>query len=82
MAHQSQSAFAQWPLRTLRIISGPTIVGPFQNQEGSVVRYELAFTFRNEHRRIDGKAAIQLTVEFQGDQLAITSVTPKILEQN
>jgi hypothetical protein len=82
MAHQIQSAFAQWPQRALNLVSGPTVVGPSQNQEGSVVRYEIAFMFRNEQRHFEGKAAIQLRVEIQGDQLAITSISPRILEQN
>jgi hypothetical protein len=82
MAHQIQSAFAQWPQRALNLVSGPTVVGPSQNQEGSVVRYEIAFMFRNEQRHFEGKAAIQLRVEIKGHQLAITSISPRILEQN
>ena len=82
MAQQIQSTFAQWPERVLHVISGPTVVGPSPNQEGSVVRYEIAFMFRNEQRHFEGKAAIQLRVEIQGDQLAITSISPRILEQN
>jgi hypothetical protein len=54
------------------------IVGPSQDQAGSVVKYEVAFVFKNEQRRLEGKIAIQLTVEIQGDPLAITSVSPKI----
>jgi len=82
MAQQIQSAFAQWPQRAFHLISGPTVVGPSQNKEGSVVRYELAFAFENDQKRFEGKASVQLTVQIQGDQLAITSVSPKIMEHS
>jgi hypothetical protein len=75
-----QFAFAKFPRRTLHIISGPTVVGPSQDQPGSVVRYEVKFVFQNGQKRLEGKIAVQLRVEIQGDQLAITSVSPKILE--
>jgi hypothetical protein len=80
MAQQIQSAFAQWPQRTLHLTSGPTVVGASQGGAGSVVKYEVAFVFKNDQKRLEGKVAVQLTVEIQGDQLAVTSVTPKILE--
>jgi hypothetical protein len=80
MEQQIQSAFARFPQRTLHIISGPTVVGPSQDQAGSVVRYEVKFVFNNGQKRLEGKAAVQLTVEIQRDQLAITSVSPKIVE--
>jgi hypothetical protein len=82
MPQQIQSAFRQWPQRTLHLISGPTIVGASQDQAGSLVTYEIAFVFKNEQKRFEGKASVQLRVEIQGDQLAITSISPKILEQN
>jgi Trypsin-like peptidase domain len=80
VAQQLQFAFAKFPLRTLRIISGPTVVGPSQNQAGSMVRYQLAFDFSDGQKRLKGKVAVQLTVEVQGGQLVITSILPKILE--
>jgi hypothetical protein len=55
-------------------------VGASQDGAGSVVKYEVAFVFKNDQKRLEGKVAVQLTVEIQGDQLAVTSVTPKILE--
>jgi hypothetical protein len=75
-----QFVFAKFPRRTLHIISGPTVVGPSQDQAGSVVRYEVKFVFNNGQKRLEGKAAVQLTVEIEGDELAITSIAPKILE--
>jgi hypothetical protein len=43
--------------------------------------YELAFAFKNGQRRFEGKAAVRLTIKIQGGQLAITSVTSRILER-
>jgi hypothetical protein len=80
MEQQIQDAFTQWPERTLHFISGPTVVGPSQDQAGAVVRYEAAFVFNNQQKRFEGKVVVQLTVKIQGDQLVITSVSPKILE--
>jgi hypothetical protein len=82
MAQQIQSAFTQWPGRTLHLISGPTVIGASQDGAGSVVTYEVAFVFKNGQKRLEGKGAVQLTVEIQGGQLAITSISPKILEQH
>jgi hypothetical protein len=82
MAQLLQSAFTQWPQRTLHFISGPTVVGASQDGAGSVVKYEVAFVFKSDQKRLEGKVAVQLTVEIQGDQLAITSISPKILEQH
>jgi hypothetical protein len=82
MAQLLQSASTQWPQRTLHLISDPTVVGASQDQVGLVVTYQVAFVGKNEQRHFEGKMAVQLTVEIQGDQLAITSISPKILEQN
>jgi hypothetical protein len=78
MEQQIQTAFARFPQRTIHIVSGPTVVGLSQDQAGSMVRYEVKFAFSNGQRRLKGKVAVQLTVEIQGDQLAITSISPKI----
>jgi hypothetical protein len=67
LAQQMQSAFAKFPRHTLHIISGPTVVGPSQDQAGSMVRYEIKFVFSNWQKRLEGKAAVQLTVETQDD---------------
>jgi hypothetical protein len=82
MAQQIQSAFDQWPQRSFHLISGPTIIEASQDPGGSVVTYEIAFVFKNEQKRFEGKASVQLRVETQGDQLAITSISPKMLEQS
>jgi hypothetical protein len=82
MAQLLQSASTQWPQHTLHLISDPTVVGASQDQVGLVVTYQVAFVGKNEQRHFEGKMAVQLTVEIQGDQLAITSISPKILEQD
>jgi hypothetical protein len=82
MAQQIQDGFTQWPQRTLHLISGPTIIEASQDPGGSVVTYEVAFAFKNDQRRFEGKASVKLTVQIHGDQLAITSISPKILEQS
>jgi hypothetical protein len=34
----------------------------------------------NVQKRLEGTTVVQLTVELQGDQFAISSIAPKILE--
>jgi Trypsin-like peptidase domain len=80
MEQQIQTAFARFPERTIHIVSGPTVVGLSQDQAGSVVRYEVKFVFNNGQKCLEGKAAVQLTIELQGDELAITSIAPKIFQ--
>jgi hypothetical protein len=80
MAQQIQSAFAMWPQRKSRFISEPTVLGRLENGEGIVVSCKVAFEFSNGRKRIEGKAAYQLTVEDNGNQLVVTTNSPQILE--
>ena len=78
MAQEIESALAKFPQRRAYFISGPTVLGRSGN--GIVVTCKVALEFSNGHQSIEAKAAYQLTVEDNGNQLFVTANSPQILE--
>lgn len=81
MAQIVESGFTKWPERKSHFISEPDVIGRLENGEGIVVRFKVAFNLRGE-KTFQGKAAYQVTVQDNGNQLVITALNVQMLENH